>query len=149
MKNMNSMKKLAGVVLAAMMILAMGITAFAAGTFTQSKYFYTDAAATQASYMGHGCIAKYDVLANGRVVLYLQEEEYERGGVTYAGTISSLTINGVTKTDLVDGSTFEFTPVGEVSPVTFTISMVNVDDENATPISHPAISGYLKLEHLQ
>lgn len=146
---MKELKKVVALVVAVLTMAAMSLTAFAAGTYTQEKYFYTDAAATQASYMGHGCIAKYVVGEDGKVTLYLQEEEYERGGVTYVGNISSLTINGKSASGLVDGSVFEFIPTGEVSPVSFTITMVNVDDENATPIQHPAISGYLKLEHLQ
>lgn len=138
------MKKIFAMLLAVMMMAAMSLTAFAA---TQQYYFYTDVAATTPSYMGHGCISKYDVNADGSVTLYMASETYERNGVTYMGYISSLTANGKTE-NLTPGSSFTFTPAGEVTPVTFVITMVNVDDPETT-IKHPAISGYLKLEHLK
>lgn len=142
---MKEMKKFVALLLAMMMMGVMSLTAFAA---TQQYYFYTDAAATSASYMGHGCISSYDVNANGTVTLHMASETYTRNGVTYMGYISSLTANGTSNANLTPGSDFTFTPAGQVTPVTFVITMVDVEDPE-TIVKHPAINGYLKLENIQ
>lgn len=138
--NKSILKKVTAFLMAAMMVMAMSITSFAA---TQSKYFYTDPAATQAAYMGHGCIASYDVKADGTVDLTMGSETYERNGVTYYGYISSFTANGVTRSDLEPGAVFKFIPAGQITAVTFTITMINMETGAVT--QHPATNAYLLL----
>ena len=145
---MNMFKKLTGLGMAVMMMAATAMTSMASyenPQYTQDKYFYTDAAATTASYMGHGCIRGYDVETDGTVKIYLQSEEYARGGVTYTGYITALTVAGQSESGLYDGSTFEVAVNNKVNAVTFNIMMEN-EDGDQTP--HPAISGYLKLDAL-
>ncbi|MCD8121137.1 MAG: hypothetical protein LUE65_02715 [Clostridiales bacterium] len=131
---MKNTKNLVAVVLAAVMMMAMTLTAFA---YTQSTYFYYyKNGVLTAAPMGHDCIASYDLTDKGdgkyEVTLYLQSMSYTSSytGETYDGYISSIQADGNdAKTGLSDGSTYVFETSSQYTTVDFTITMTDEDGE--------------------
>lgn len=104
---MRKIKKLVATLLAATMVLAMGVTAFAAendstalaaGTYTANQNLYKDAACTKTS-MGDAAVndmwADITINANGKATLVVHTHEIKYLGIT--GNLGKMEINGTVK----------------------------------------------------
>ena len=95
---MRKIKKLVATLLAATMVLAMGVTAFAAGTYTANQNLYKDAECTNPS-MGDAAVndmwADITINANGKATLVVHTHEIKYLGLT--GHLGKMEINGTAK----------------------------------------------------
>ena len=154
---MRKIKKLVAVLLAATMMLAMGVTAFAAdGTsYTKTvsaKYeanvtLYKDAACSSTS-MGNKGIdnpAKVVVYTDGTADLTLYTHQFTYIGIK--GALTGMTLDGIAGKEVKEGS-YDYIvsgldaskiSVGNAIEGTFTVSVLG---------SHSAKTGYLKINSL-
>lgn len=111
---MRKIKKLVATLLAATMVLAMGVTAFAAendstalaaGTYTANQNLYKDAECTNPS-MGDTAVndmwADITINANGKATLVVHTHEIKYLGLT--GHLGKMEINGTAKEPVKDSS---------------------------------------------
>lgn len=111
---MRKIKKLVATLLAATMVLAMGVTAFAAendstalaaGTYTANQNLYKDAECTNPS-MGDAAVndmwADITKNANGKATLVVHTHEIKYLGLT--GHLGKMEINGTAKEPVKDSS---------------------------------------------
>ena len=151
---MRKIKKLVATLLAATMLMAMGITAFAAendsqtlaaGTYTANVTLYKDANCSSTS-MGNKGIdnpAKVVVYTDGTADFTLYTHQFTYIGIK--GALSGVTLDGIDSTSLgdydylVSGLDASKIAEGSVIKGTFTVSVL---------ASHSAKTGYLKINSL-
>ena len=151
---MRKIKKLVATLLAATMVMAMGITAFAAendsqtlaaGTYTANVTLYKNAACSSTS-MGNKGIdnpAKVVVYTDGTADFTLYTHQFRYIGIK--GALSGVTLDGIESTPLgdydylVSGLDASKIAEGSVIEGTFTVSVL---------ASHSAKTGYLKINSL-
>lgn len=109
---MRKIKKLVATLLAATMMMAMGVTAFAAdgatlanGSYTANQNLYKNAACTKTS-MGDAAVndmwADITINANGKATLVVHTHEIKYLGLT--GHLGKMEINGTAKEPVKDSS---------------------------------------------
>ena len=153
---MRKIKKLVATLLAATMVMAMGIAAFAAennsqtlaaGTYTANVTLYKDAACSSTS-MGNKGIdnpAKVVVHSDGTADLTLYTHQFTYIGIK--GALTGMTLDGIAGKEVeknsydyvVSGLDASKISVGNAIEGTFTVSVLG---------SHSAKTGYLKINSL-
>lgn len=156
------LKKLTVIAMAAMMVMAMGVTAFAAeskltdGNYTADTHLYRDADLTQDS-MGNSAMAGATIAINGdeaTIVFYTTEITY----MGYDGHLSELSVvdsddNEYDAEYIFDGEYYTFTisdfPADEVfEGCSITGSFTIILDANDNVVMPVGSTGYIQLTNI-